>query len=120
MAGRGAFGAALMRDAPRVRAACAAMAAAAPALQARLPLSVKCRLGCDDMDSYAEFAAFVRAVAAGGVDHFIVHARSCRLSGLDPKENRTIPPLRTAGSRPTRPLSGPRGPAARPRGCSGG
>jgi len=91
VAGKGAFGARLMFAPALVRECVAAMRAAV-----RIPVTVKCRLGADEMDSYDEFAAFVRAVAAGGVDHFIVHARSCRLSGLDPKENRTIPPLRYA------------------------
>jgi tRNA-dihydrouridine synthase A len=33
-------------------------------------------------------------VAAAGCDRFIVHARKAWLSGLSPKENRTLPPLR--------------------------
>ena len=57
VAGRGCFGAALMLEPARVAAAVDSMAAAAgPAL----PISVKCRLGVDGMDSYAAFAAFPR------------------------------------------------------------
>ena len=57
-------------------------------------VTVKCRLGADDMDTYEEFANFVRVVSESGVRHFIVHARKCWLNGLSTKENRTIPPLR--------------------------
>ena len=82
-----------MREAQRVRAACTAIASAAPNMQQ--PLSVKCRLGVDDMDSFEEFAAFVDEVArGGGTRHFVVHARRCLTRGLSPKDNRTVPPLR--------------------------
>ena len=91
VAGKGSFGARLMFSPELVRDCVAAMKAAVS-----IPITVKCRLGADDMDSYEEFKHFVSTVKDGGVDHFIVHARSCRLSGLDPKENRTIPPLRYA------------------------
>lgn len=51
--------------------------------------------GVDDVDSYEALAAFVRAVHEGsGVAHFIVHARKCHLKGLNPHQNRTVPPLR--------------------------
>jgi tRNA-dihydrouridine synthase A len=59
-----------------------------------LPVTVKCRIGIDDRDDYEFFAAFVGAVAAVGIDALIVHARVALLSGLSPKENREIPPLK--------------------------
>ena len=92
VAGRGCFGAALMLEPARVAAAVDSMAAAAgPAL----PISVKCRLGVDGMDSYAAFAAFLATVSASGAcTRFIVHARRCLTRGLSPKDNRTVPPLR--------------------------
>ena len=43
---------------------------------------------------HAFLRAFVDTVAATGCDTFIVHARKAWLSGLSPKENREIPPLR--------------------------
>ena len=91
VAGKGAFGAALMFSPELVRDCCAAMSRAVS-----IPVTVKCRLGADGMNSYEEFASFVATVASGGsgVTHFIVHARHCILKGLDPKANRTIPPLR--------------------------
>jgi tRNA-dihydrouridine synthase len=89
VAGKGAFGASLMFSPELVRDCVAAMRAAV-----RIPVTVKCRLGADDLDSYEAFSHFVRTVASGGCSHFIVHARKCLLKGLDPKGNRTVPPLR--------------------------
>lgn len=83
-----------------------------------VPVSVKCRIGVDDNDSYPELVRFIRRVRDGsGVRHFIIHARKASgrpaaaptlapwaaepctptqafLQGLDPHQNRTIPPLR--------------------------
>jgi tRNA-dihydrouridine synthase A len=60
----------------------------------RVPVTVKCRIGIDDADSYDFFERFVLTVRGAGVDVFIVHARKAHLQGLSPKENREIPPLR--------------------------
>ena len=89
VAGAGKFGALLMFTPELVRDCVAAMRAVVS-----IPVTVKCRLGADDMDSYEQFAHFLRVVAEGGCRHFIVHARKCILKGLSPKDNRTIPPLR--------------------------
>jgi tRNA-dihydrouridine synthase A len=60
-----------------------------------LPCTVKCRLGIDDLDSYEFFRDFIDRVSTkGGVKHFIVHARKALLKGLNPAQNRSIPPLR--------------------------
>ncbi|MGB5064484.1 MAG: tRNA dihydrouridine(20/20a) synthase DusA, partial [Candidatus Competibacter sp.] len=85
----GRFGACLMAEPDLVAECVAAMRAAAD-----LPVTVKTRIGIDERDSYEELADFVRRVAAGGYTIFIVHARKAWLSGLSPKENREIPPLR--------------------------
>lgn len=62
-----------------------------------MPLTVKCRLGVDDRDTYEELSNFIRVVAEkGGVTHFIMHARKAFLQGLNPHQNRTVPPLRCA------------------------
>jgi len=58
------------------------------------PVTVKHRIGVDDLDRYEDMLAFVDRVAASGCDRFIVHARKAWLTGLSPKENRDIPPLR--------------------------
>ncbi|GMF64736.1 unnamed protein product [Phytophthora lilii] len=57
-------------------------------------VTVKCRIGVDDCDSYEELHHYVATVASAGVRHIIVHARKCLLKGLSTKDNRTIPPLR--------------------------
>jgi tRNA-dihydrouridine synthase A len=88
VAGKGAFGARLMFSPETVRECVSAMRAAV-----RVPVTVKCRLGADGMNSYEEFAHFISVVAQSGATHFIVHARHCVLNGLDPKGNRTVPPL---------------------------
>lgn len=69
----------------------AAIAAGAP----NTPVTVKCRLGVDDLDSYEQLCTFIRTVSeAAPVRHFIMHARIAYLDGLNPHENRTVPPLR--------------------------
>lgn len=60
----------------------------------RLPVTIKHRIGIDDMDSYEHMRDFVGTVADAGCQVFIVHARKAILSGLSPKENREIPPLK--------------------------
>ncbi|MBM5800880.1 MAG: tRNA dihydrouridine(20/20a) synthase DusA, partial [Cyanobacteria bacterium K_DeepCast_35m_m2_023] len=86
---KGRFGACLMAEPERVAACVAAMAAASG-----LPVTVKHRIGIDSQDSYEALLAFVDTVASGGARRFAVHARKAWLEGLDPKQNRTIPPLR--------------------------
>lgn len=58
-------------------------------------VTVKCRIGVDDVDDYASLHTFIRTVSNNSpVEHFVVHARKCLLKGLNPHQNRTIPPLR--------------------------
>ncbi|WP_261844505.1 tRNA dihydrouridine(20/20a) synthase DusA [Aliamphritea ceti] len=59
-----------------------------------IPVTVKHRLGIDDMDSYEELHHFVTKVKESGCTTFIIHARKAILKGLSPKENRDIPPLK--------------------------
>jgi len=59
-----------------------------------IDVTVKHRLGIDRRDDYGFVRDFVGAVHAAGCATFIVHARSAWLSGLSPKENREVPPLR--------------------------
>ncbi|WP_216904321.1 tRNA dihydrouridine(20/20a) synthase DusA [Synechococcus sp. CCY 9618] len=86
---QGRFGACLMAEPDQVARCVAAMAAATP-----LPVTVKHRIGIDARDSYGELLAFVDTVASAGAGRFAVHARKAWLKGLDPKQNRTVPPLR--------------------------
>jgi len=57
-------------------------------------VTVKHRIGVDQIEHYGFLAEFVDTVAAAGCTMFIVHARNAWLQGLSPKENREIPPLR--------------------------
>lgn len=84
----GNFGACLMAEPDRVARCVEAMVAAS-----NLPVTVKHRVGIDDLDSDTLLTAFVDLVAAAGASRFSVHARKAWLEGLDPKQNRTIPPL---------------------------
>lgn len=59
-----------------------------------IEVTVKNRIGIDDMESYEGLRNFVKTIAATGCKTFIVHARKAWLQGLSPKENREIPPLR--------------------------
>ncbi|KZR61170.1 tRNA dihydrouridine(20/20a) synthase DusA [Prochlorococcus sp. MIT 1306] len=84
----GNFGACLMAKPDQVARCVEAMAMASP-----LPVTVKHRLGIDDFDSDALLMSFVDRVSLAGATRFTVHARKAWLEGLDPKQNRTIPPL---------------------------
>ncbi|GAB4566639.1 MAG: tRNA dihydrouridine(20/20a) synthase DusA [Haliangiales bacterium] len=86
---QGNFGACLMAQPALVARAVKAMRAAVS-----VPVTVKHRIGIDDLDRYEDMVEFVRVVADAGADRFTVHARKAWLSGLSPKQNRTVPPLR--------------------------
>lgn len=84
----GQFGACLMTKADLVSDCVKAMQDAC-----ELPVTVKHRIGIDDMQHYEQMVEFVEPIAATGCNTFIVHARKAWLQGLSPKENREIPPL---------------------------
>jgi tRNA-dihydrouridine synthase A len=90
---RGAFGACLMAEASLVADGVKAMMDATGG-DARMPITVKHRIGIDQIESYDFVRDFVGTVAETGCEVFIVHARNAWLKGLSPKENREIPPLR--------------------------
>ena len=58
-----------------------------------VPVTVKTRIGIDDLDSFDFLYDFIHRVSESGCNAFIVHARKAILKGLSPKENRTIPAL---------------------------
>jgi len=58
-----------------------------------IPVTIKHRIGIDDVDNYDVLAGFVQQVSQSGCNTFIVHARNAILKGLSPKQNREIPPL---------------------------
>lgn len=85
----GCFGASLMRRPEHVADLISAMRAAVD-----VPVTVKHRIGIDELDRYEDMAHFVSVVSQSNADRFSVHARKAWLDGLSPKENRTVPPLR--------------------------
>jgi len=86
---RGRFGACLMTEPELVAEGVAAMIEAVD-----IPVTVKTRIGVDAQDSYEALQAFIAKIAAAGCTSFTIHARKAWLSGLSPKENREVPPLR--------------------------
>ena len=85
----GNFGACLMANPELVAEGVAEMKAVCS-----IPVTVKHRIGIDEIDRYEDMARFVDIVSQAKADRFSVHARKAWLNGLSPKENRTIPPLR--------------------------
>ncbi len=85
----GNFGACLMAQPELVADSVAAMQA-----KVKIPVTVKCRIGIDDMENYESLEHFIDVVTQGGCQRFIVHARKAWLQGLSPKQNREIPPLK--------------------------
>ncbi len=85
---KGRFGACLLKE-PNLVAECIS------AMQqvVSVPVTVKTRIGVDDLDSYDHLCDFIGKIAAQGCQTFIVHARKAWLKGLSPKQNRDIPPL---------------------------
>ncbi|MCE3269507.1 MAG: tRNA dihydrouridine(20/20a) synthase DusA [Burkholderiales bacterium] len=85
----GNFGACLMRDKHLVASCIKAMQDAVD-----IPISIKHRTGLDYNYDYDFLHDFISMIADTGCNRFIIHARNAVLSGLSPKQNREIPPLR--------------------------
>jgi len=85
---KGRFGAVLMKEPGLVSKCISAMKKSVS-----IPVTVKCRIGVDDMDEDAYLDKFIKEVSFSGCETFIIHARKAWLSGLSPKDNREIPPL---------------------------
>jgi tRNA-dihydrouridine synthase A len=86
---RGSFGACLMAE-PQLVADCVK----AMVDVAKIPVTVKHRIGIDKDESYSFVRDFIGTVSDAGCRVFLVHARNAWLKGLSPKENREVPPLR--------------------------
>ena len=84
----GNFGACLMKNPDQVAECVEAMVNASD-----LPVTVKHRIGIDNLDSNEFLINFVDKVANAGAKRFSIHARKAWLKGLNPHQNRTIPPL---------------------------
>lgn len=84
----GKFGACLMLEPDIVVKCIRSMQQAA-----NLEVTVKTRIGVDQKDQYSFLNNFVEQIASAGCKTVIVHARKAVLSGLSPRQNRSIPPL---------------------------
>ena len=85
---KGAFGACLMKEPSLVSDCVKAMCDAVS-----VEVTVKHRIGIDHVESYDFVRDFIGDISGAGCRVFIVHARNAILKGLNPKENREIPPL---------------------------
>lgn len=85
---KGRFGACLMNE-PQLVVHCIQAMQQAVAI----PITVKCRIGVDNNDSYENLTGFVQQLADTGLKTLIIHARKALLKGLSPKQNRSVPPL---------------------------
>ena len=85
----GCFGAVLMRDPGLVGRCVEAMIAAVPGAE----VTVKCRIGVDEQVPEKVLPDFLHVMRESGVRRVAIHARKAWLEGLNPKQNREIPPL---------------------------
>ena len=58
------------------------------------PVTVKTRIGYDNIDDYENFHKFISVLKSTGVKTFIIHARKAMLGKFTPKQNLNIPPLK--------------------------
>ncbi|NDH09114.1 MAG: tRNA dihydrouridine(20/20a) synthase DusA [Gammaproteobacteria bacterium] len=84
----GRFGACLMKEKDLVLQCFVALKNALT-----IPVTAKLRIGVDEFDSYAYFEDFAGSLITAGCDELIIHARKAWLKGLNPKQNRTVPPI---------------------------
>ena len=59
-----------------------------------LPVTIKTRIGYDDIDNYENLHNFITKLKSTGVSTFIIHARKAVLGKFTPKQNLNIPPLK--------------------------
>ena len=59
-----------------------------------LPVTVKTRIGYDQVEDYEHLYNFIKLLKATGVKTFIIHARKAMLGKFTPKQNLNIPPLK--------------------------
>ena len=60
----------------------------------KLPVTVKTRIGYDDVEDYENLFNFINLLKSTGVKTFIIHARKAILGKFTPKQNLNIPPLK--------------------------
>ena len=86
---KGKFGACLMKE-PNLVADCLSKMQAST----NLPVTIKTRIGYDDVEDYENLHNFISTLKSTGVKTFIIHARKAMLGKFTPKQNLNIPPLK--------------------------
>ena len=82
------FGACLMKE-PNLVADCLSKMKSST----KLPVTIKTRIGYDNVEDYENFYNFISKIKSTGVKTFIIHARKAMLGKFTPKQNLNIPPL---------------------------
>ena len=83
------FGACLMKE-PNLVADCLSKMQSIT----KLPVTIKTRIGYDNIEDYENFYNFISILKQTGVKTFIIHARKAMLGKFTPKQNLNIPPLK--------------------------
>ncbi len=83
------FGACLMKE-PRLVADCLNEMQS----KTKLPVTIKTRIGYDNVEDYENLYNFISTLKSTGVKTFIIHARKAMLGKFTPKQNLNIPPLK--------------------------
>jgi len=83
------FGACLMKE-PNLVADCLTEMISS----CKIPVTVKTRIGYDNVEDYEILQNFIEILKKTGVKTFIVHARKAILGKFSPKQNLNIPPLK--------------------------
>ena len=83
------FGVCLMKE-PNLVADCLIKMQAST----NLPVTIKTRIGFDDVEDYENLYNFISILKSTGVKTFIIHARKAILGKFTPKQNLNIPPLK--------------------------
>tara|TARA_Y100000741_G_scaffold831_1_gene698 strand:+ start:1710 stop:2693 length:984 start_codon:yes stop_codon:yes gene_type:complete len=60
----------------------------------KLPVTVKTRIGYDQVEDYEHLYSFIDLLKSTGIKTFIIHARKAMLGKFTPKQNLNIPPLK--------------------------
>ncbi|MBI04230.1 MAG: tRNA dihydrouridine(20/20a) synthase DusA [Pelagibacteraceae bacterium] len=85
---KGCFGVRLMENKTLVRECLESMQ-----INKNIEVSIKCRIGIGEKFNYDYFEEFIDEIIKSGVKIIYIHARNAILTGINPKGNRTIPPL---------------------------
>ena len=83
------FGACLMKE-PDLVADCLSKMKSVT----KLPITIKTRIGYDNVEDYENFYNFINKIKSVGIKTFIIHARKAMLGKFTPKQNLNIPPLK--------------------------